>query len=323
MWPSGITARANGLGKRCLRRLLEIGQNVGVDVLPRHFYSQVPDFRALGRDQRWQRPYSMAGVRGVDVAAQLRWLEETCPPGLASQLSRLDLHARAAAANGAVGYGPVESDILYCLVRSRRPRRMIQIGAGASTWVALQAARDGATALRITAVDPYPTPFLERLAADGDIELLANPVQGVDVDLLASLAAGDVLFVDSTHTVSAGSDVNYLILEVLPRLTAGVLVHFHDVTMPYDYGPGLMSTDLFFWSESVLLHAYLADNPRVEIRLGCAMLHDAALDAFRARIPTYDPPMLTERGLCVGDPAGAFPSAMWLEVTSPPAGARD
>jgi hypothetical protein len=112
--------------------------------------------------------------------------------------------------------------------------------------------------------------------------------------------------------------VNFLILEVLPRLRKGVFVHFHDVTMPYDYMPDVLTRDLFFWSESVLLHAYLADNPRFEIRLGCAMVHDMARERAQQIIPTYDNPMRTDRGVVAANPEGQFPSAMWLEVVADP-----
>jgi len=203
-------------GKRRLRKVLELGQRVGVDVLPRHFYSEIPDLRRLRSDRRWQRPYTLVGVRGADVDDQLNWLWETCTPELAELLPSLKLHERAGAANGAVGYGPVESDILYCLLRSRPPQRMIQIGAGASTWIALQAADDSGTKIEITCVDPFPIDFLHRLGEEGRIELVNQPVQAVSGEELSALGPGDVLFIDSTHTVSPGSDVNYVVLEVLP-----------------------------------------------------------------------------------------------------------
>jgi hypothetical protein len=86
--------------------------------------------------------------------------------------------------------------------------------------------------------------------------------------------------------------------------------------MPYDYTPSLLSSDLFFWTESVLLHAFLIDNPRFEIKLGCAMVHDAALGRAQEILPTYGSPLRTERGLSVGDEGGTFPSSMWLEVVA-------
>lgn len=303
-------------GKARLRSLFEAGQRMGVDVLPRHFYSEIPDIRALRADRRWQRAYSLAGVSGTDVDAQLRWLRGICPPELADTLPTLGLYQYAAEENGAVGFGPVETDLLYCFVRTRTPRRMIQIGAGASTAVVLRAIADAGAEIDLTCVDPFPTGYLKRLAAQGTITLRDVAVQELASAELAALGPGDVLFIDSTHTVSPGSDVNYLILEVLPRLAKGVFVHFHDVTIPYDYMPSVLSRDLFFWSESVLLHAYLADNYRFEIRLGCALIHDRALDRAQQIIPTYDHPMKTDRGVAVAD--GDFPASIWLEVVDDP-----
>jgi hypothetical protein len=314
------TRRVKDWGKARLRNVFELGQRLGVDVLPRHFYSEIPDIRALKHDRRWQRPYSLVGVAGTDIEQQLGWLREICPPDIASRLPTLNLQQEAGRANGAMGYGPIESDLLYSFVRTRAPKRIIQVGAGASTWVALRAAKDSGRDIDITCVDPFPTDFLKRLSADGSITLRDVPVQDVSPSELADLGPGDVLFIDSTHTVSPGSDVNYMILEVLPRLPVGTFVHFHDVTMPYDYTPEVLSKDLFFWSESVLLHAYLADNPRFEIRLACALLHDAAQQRVQEIIPTYSNPMKTERGVRATDAEGAYPSSIWLEVVADPAG---
>lgn len=315
---AAVPFRRKDWAKRGLRKIFELGQRCGVDVLPRHFYSQVPDIRALRADRGWQQPHSLVGVGGTDLEAQLAWLARVCPPELARRLAGLGLYRRAAEANGAEGYGPVEADILYCVVHSLRPRRMLQVGAGATTWIALEAAGDSGAPLEITCVDPYPTPLLRAADAEGRIELLAVPVQSLPPERLSALGPGDVLFVDSTHTVSPGSDVNHVILEVLPRLAVGVLVHFHDITLPFAYGPALLTSDLFFWSESVLLHAYLADNPRFEIRLGCAMIHNRELHRAQALLPTYAPALRTERGLAADDAGGHFPSAMWLEVVGVP-----
>lgn len=303
-------------GKARLRNIFEIGQRFGFDVLPRHFYSEIPDIRALKQDDRWQRAYSLVGVAGTDIDQQLCWLREICPPELASTLPSLHLQQKASEINSELGYGPIEADLLYSFIRTRSPRRMIQVGAGTSTWVALQAARAIGADIEITCIDPFPNRYLRQLEADQSIRLLDVPVQAVSPGEFAGLVSGDVLFIDSTHTVSTGSDVNYLILEILPRLRKGVFVHFHDVTMPYDYFPDVLSRDLFFWRESVLLHAFLIDNPRFKIRLGCAMLHDAALDRVQEIIPTYDSPMKTKRGLAVGSKSGAFPSSIWLEVVA-------
>jgi hypothetical protein len=110
-----------------------------------------------------------------------------------------------------------------------------------------------------------------------------------------------------------------MILEVLPRLPKGVLVHFHDIAMPYDYLPSILSSDLFFWNESVLLQAYLTDNPRFEIRAAMALLHDTAVVRVQEILPTYSAPARLDRGVRV-DGEGQYPSSIWLEVVADPIG---
>src|SRR5262249_53225711 len=145
-------------------------------------------------------------------------------------------------------------------------RRIIQVGAGVSTAIILHAAEVAGYKPEIICIDPYPTRFLTRSAANGAIRLIARRVQDIDMSQLTALNPGDLLFVDSTHTVKPGGDVNYLILEVLPLLPACVWVHFHDISFPYDYQPWLFKA-LFFWAESTLLQAFLACNPRYAIVL--------------------------------------------------------
>ncbi len=307
------------LGKKALRRLLETGQRVGVDILPRHFYSQIPDLRALRTTSAWRRPYRLTAVQGTDLDAQLAWFRTTCPPEVRTTLGGRRILDEAERLNGAQGYGPVEAELLYCVVAARRPQRLVQIGAGVSTAVAQMAASDHGVDLDITCVDPFPTRYLTERASAGELRLRQSPVQELDPSFVDDLRAGDVLFVDSTHTVSPGSDVNFIVLELLPRLRRGVLVHFHDIMLPFDYSPRILSDDLFFWSETALVAAYLTDNPRVTIRLCCAMLHRERLAEARQVLPAYAHPLETTDGLAEARATGAFPSALWLEILRDPA----
>ncbi len=132
---------------------------------------------------------------------------------------------------------------------------------------------------------------------------------------MTGLDKGDMLFVDSTHTVKPGSEVNRIILDVLPRLPTGVFVHFHDIYFPYDYQRGLMSTELFFNTESTLLHAFLINNAYCRIVLSLSMLHYAVPRKLMALIPHYEP-----QGNADGlRSAGGihFPSATYLLTTNP------
>jgi len=119
----------------------------------------------------------------------------------------------------------------YALVRSEPPRRIVEVGSGHSTRFMAQAVVDGALGTRITAIDPEPRARIVGLA----IEYRAFRVQAAGLDVFESLAAGDILFVDSSHQMKAGSDVEFLMTRVVPKLPAGVRLHFHDIFLPDEY----------------------------------------------------------------------------------------
>jgi predicted O-methyltransferase YrrM len=302
-------------GKRGLRQLFEIGQRAGFDVLPRHFYSEIPSIADLRRDRAWRAPHDMSSVQGSDMPSQLAFLRSCCPPTVVERMPPT-LYDDACDDNGAVGFGPIEAQVLYCFIATRRPRRIVQIGCGVSTAVILRACRDWDHPAEVICMDPYPTRFLSDVAAAGDIELIRDKAQTVALSQLTSLHGEDLLFVDSTHTVKPGSEVSRVILDVLPRLAPDVYVHFHDVVFPYDYAPGILGGDLFFWNESVLLQAFLTDNTRSSLRVALSMVHHADPQALRELLPTYRPARF-EDGVML-DPLGMahFPSSAYTQIVA-------
>ena len=119
----------------------------------------------------------------------------------------------------------------YAMVRTLKPRRIVEVGSGHSTRFLARAVIDGGLDTRITAIDPQPRATIEKLP----VEWLRTPVQRVAA--FPPLGAGDILFIDSSHQVKPGSDVEFLLKAVLPLLPAGVHVHFHDIFIPDDYPP--------------------------------------------------------------------------------------
>src|SRR3954463_8354818 len=99
--------------KRLMAAAFAVGPRLGVDVLPRHFYSEIPDLRKLRRTAAWRKPYSMTGVAGADPDAQLAFTREGMTDDLRRRVARGDVHAAACARNGEPGYGPVEADVLF------------------------------------------------------------------------------------------------------------------------------------------------------------------------------------------------------------------
>lgn len=252
----------------------------------------------------------MQSVRGHELSAQLAFAEGVCKPEYIQAASQV--YERACRDNGEAGFGPVEAVFLYAFIRAQRPKRVVQVGSGVSTAVILQAARDAAYSCEVCSIDPFPTAYLQREAAAGHIELLARPAQEVVAERAARLRAGDLLFVDSTHTVKPGSEVNVIILDVLPDLSPGVWVHFHDITFPYDYTRRITSEDLFFPLESTLLHAFLSCNDHYTLAASLSMLHYSAPEKLAQLVPQYRPAG-NDEGLLTSE--GHFPSSTYLRAT--------
>ena len=125
----------------------------------------------------------------------------------------------------------LDAAIAYALVRSRHPQRIVEIGSGHSTRFMARAIADEGLGTRLTAIDPAPRASLAGLA----VEWLRRPLQEAGPEPFAGLAAGDMLFVDSSHILMPGSDVDIVLNRLWPRLPAGVLVHIHDIVLPDAY----------------------------------------------------------------------------------------
>ena len=117
------------------------------------------------------------------------------------------------------------------MVRERKPARVIEVGSGHSTRFLAQAVADGGLATQITAIDPAPRAALAGLAVTWRRASLAD----AGLTDFQTLAAGDILMIDSSHLLMPGSDVDCLLGHVLPALPAGVLVQIHDIFLPDDY----------------------------------------------------------------------------------------
>lgn len=258
-------------------RVFEEAERLGVHVLPVGYSSPVPDTRALSREL-WKRRFDGAGGLELDSDTQLVFLERLAP--WAHELDsidddRPDEHGFSWS-NGQ--FNRTDATIYYCLLRERRPGRILEVGGGFSTLIACRAAtRNGAT--EVICVDPAPRAALAD-GVPGLARLVRAPVQDVDLAEFAALAAGDVLFVDSSHVSRVGSDVNRIVLDVLPSLAPGVLVHFHDVFLPWDY-PEEWVRRQHFWNEQYLLHAFLLLNDAYEILWTANLVGTERADAVR------------------------------------------
>jgi predicted O-methyltransferase YrrM len=268
--------------------LHKIGVRCGVSILPVHYYSETPNVLDLERDKFvWARKSEMPGIP-ADLGHQERNLKQVCLP-YQQEYAGNTFYQEAVTQGFGPGYGYIEAQALYAMVRFLKPQTIIEVGSGVSTFCMLAAARanqsETGRMTSITCIDPFSSPKVRLLT---EVKVLAQKVQQVPVEKFASLGPSDLLFVDSTHTVKPASDVNFLVLEVLPRLRSGVIVHFHDIHLPYDYQPDVLTT-FYHWAETSLLRAFLINNSRAKIRFCLSQLHHERGNALKQIFPEYSP----------------------------------
>ncbi len=272
------------LASRVLRPL-------GFDLELRHFYSPIPQTEGLPATF-WTTPSAMADISPFDTSGHLDFLEHELSDAIAE-------FRPARKWSGASNkfymdnglYQGADAVVLYSIVRRFRPRRVLELGAGFSTLVtAMAVQRNGAEghACRFVAHDPFAL-----APAPGEIpgltELRAVAAEAVPLSEFESLGANDVLFIDSSHTVKVGGDVCHLLLDVLPRLAPGVLVHLHDIFLPWHYPRDWIEHNRWYWAEQYLLQAMLVGNPRLEVLFAAYAVSREQGARLAALVPDHRP----------------------------------
>lgn len=159
----------------------------------------------------------------------------------------------------------LDAEALFCFLRFLRPARIIEIGSGYSSLIMAEVNRKFfSETIQISCVEPFPRQFLLD-GIPGISELVKEKVQLVPLSFFDRLRRHDILFIDSSHVSKTGSDVNYELFEILPRLAPGVYVHIHDIFLPDDYPKKWAIDDLRNWNEEYLVRAFLQFNSHFEI----------------------------------------------------------
>jgi len=274
-------------------------------VAPGHFYSPL-----VGRDERQRQADRLASrtvsrdLPGIDLRTEqqlallgaikasydtLPWSDAPNPSG----------GLRYYFDNPAYRYSDA---IFYAgVLRHFKPSRVIEVGSGFSSALLLDVNEHFLESrVDVTFIEPFPTVLEELLpAVDLDGRLVRSGLQEVPLETFDSLAANDILFIDSTHVSRVGSDVNHLMFEVLPRLAPGVLVHIHDVFFPFEY-PADWVREGWAWNEDYLLRAFLQFNDSFDIVLFNTYLESRDEAWFAEHMP-----------MCLKDRGGSI----WLQRT--------
>jgi Methyltransferase domain len=229
-----------------------------------HFYSPIPSIRDVDRAIQRREPTIIPGVDLREDAQRQLWdelvplLPELPAPG--------DATWRYRSGNGM--YGGPDATLHAAMLRRFTPKKIVEVGSGYTTALALDIADRHVLNFELTCVEPYPQRLrsLLRPGDDARLTLIESPVQDVPDSVFAELGAGDLLFIDSTHVSKARSDVNRLFLEIIPSLAPGVDVHVRDIFWPFEY-PAEWLRGVLAYTELYLLQAFLAFNSRWETQL--------------------------------------------------------
>jgi hypothetical protein len=277
-----------------IRRLIVENESLKKDLAafrtrwkPGHFYSPIPDLGEV--EAQRSRGRSLGGeILGIDL----------------NERRQIDLlHKLAAVQDGtpftdkAVQglryyydndfYAHADGIVLHAMLRHLRPQRIVEVGSGFSSAMILDT-RDRYldSTTRLVFIDPH-TSRLEGLLTETDrstATILGAKVQDVPLSVFEELRSGDLLFVDSSHVAKAGSDLNHVLFEVVPRLAVGVHVHFHDVFFPFDYPAGWLR-DGVAWNEAYLLRAFLQYNRSFEVTFFTSMMLSRHPDQMSRHLP--------------------------------------
>jgi predicted O-methyltransferase YrrM len=236
---------------------------------PGHFYSPIPRLEDIEKDASRLFDRSKQTLGGIDLnvegqLATVAELEQFYAQQPFSEQPAGDLRYYF----GNPFFGHSDAIFLYGIMRMTKPKQIIEVGSGFSSFVMLDTNElffD--RQIQLTFIEPYDERLKSRLKNEDlrGTEIIADFVQRVPLSRFEALGAGDILFIDSSHVAKIGSDVNRIILEILPRLAKGVLVHFHDMFFPFEY-PREWLEEGRYWNEAYMVRAFLQFNSAFKIR---------------------------------------------------------
>jgi hypothetical protein len=262
---------------RLSKKTFLLWQALGLHITPNRYDEPIPDTRELS-ETLWSQRSELVGI-DMNAAAQLgllarfvaQYKDEYDRFPLAKTSCPYEYHVNN------TQFESVDGEILYSMVRDLRPRKIVEIGSGFSTFLSAQAAlknreNDPDFKCELIAIEPYPSDVL-RAGFPGFARLIETEVQQVPLGEFAALQPNDILFIDSSHVLKLGSDVQYEYLEVLPRIPAGVVVHVHDIFLPSEYPEKYALEQFMFPNEQYIVQAFLIFNDTFEVLWSSSFMH--------------------------------------------------
>ncbi len=255
---------------------------------PGHFYSPIPDFEELkSRTSHFNK--NVKEIPGIDVreVEQLALVETFSKyyRELPWQNHTEEQPLRYHFDNIYFSYG--DAVALYSMMRHFQPKKIMEVGSGYSSAAMMDVNQIFFnSAIDFTLIEPFPNRLNSVLGTEDlkQIALIEKPVQQVDSSIFEQLEDGDILFIDSSHVSKNESDVNHLIHHILPKLSPGVIIHFHDILWPFEYPKKWLKAGRA-WSEAYLLRAFLQYNQSFEILFFNSFLEQHHRKRLREKLP--------------------------------------
>lgn len=263
---------------------------VGVFPIRRHYHEPQFDNRSPRQDFAIERD-----LPGIDLneAGQLEFLEQLT---YAAELADLPLHATPGRLEfylNNASFTSGDAEYLYQVIRAVRPQRILEVGSGNSTLMAVKAvtrnaSEDASYRCQHVCIEPYEMPWLEKIG----VTVLRQRVEEVEASVFSDLDDGDLLFIDSSHVIRPDGDVLFEFLQLLPILRPGVIVHVHDIFTPRNYRKEWLVDEVRLWNEQYLLEAFLTNNREWEVIGALNYLHHNHFARLKEVAPFSRPEVL-------------------------------
>jgi len=285
---SCLTEKVRGF--LCHEPYFSLWEKQGIHITPVHFYKPIPDKSTL-ENYPWNQRFEMPGV-DINEVFQLNLLDDFSTK-YKSEYEAFPRSVPPEPGHFYVNNGTFESldcELYYCMIRHFKPRRIIEVGGGNSTLLAAKAILDNKhrynfeTNLKV--IEPFPGHVLDA-GFPGLTELLKAKAEETPIDLFLELEENDIHFIDSSHTLMIGGDVQRLYLEILPRLKKGVFIHVHDIFFPTDYPENIVMDRNRFWNEQYLVQAFLAFNSAFKVIWSSSYMHHSAPSQLEDAFSSY------------------------------------
>jgi hypothetical protein len=251
------------------RYLFSFFQWLGFHITGNHFYEIVPDTRKIAKEYS-DAPRDLAGIDWRFPECEKRALDliRTYGAEFFDQSVRFGFQEKNYYFRG------MDALLLYVLLRDLKPAKIVEVGQGFSSRVALAAleknAQESATRPVFISIDPYPRLRIDEVPKLVALELIQRPFQ--EVDLAHVLEGSQLVFIDSSHVFKFGSDVMFEMNQVYPRLPKGTLLHVHDIFSPYEYPREWLVEEKRFWNEQYFLECFLMFNGAFEVHMPVNLL---------------------------------------------------